>query len=238
MNSDFYSSFDLEKFFAKPLWYKEIPEELKNVFWGHYKTKEEEEEYRQLRRSIVSKIGELLDRGKVKLAKEGMNFDEERKEVDSVIVHHTGSGATEVKNSVSYMNALHMVRLYVPQFLSDSREYSGRPMWSNHFRDGKMVFYAYHYLVYPDGNYEKLLKDEYIGWHCGRWSWNKRSIAVCFLADLTEERPTQKALLAAKEIISDYSPEFVLGHREVNHKTICPGDLFLGEGGWKKDLVN
>jgi len=81
------------------------------------------------------------------------------------------------------------------------------------------------------------LQDEQIGWQAGNWEINCRSIAICFLDDLKEKEPTKEAIQAAQDIIQKYRGCKLLGHKEVNEKTSCPGTLFWGEDGWN-NLLN
>ena len=108
----------------------------------------------------------------------------------------------------------------------------GLPIWSGHFYQGRQTFMAYHYLIRKDGSYEQVLKDHEIGWQAGNWEVNCRSIALCFVDNLEQKTPTPEAVQTAKEIISRYPEAQIKGHREINPKTTCPGELFLGPGGW------
>ncbi|MDD4990332.1 MAG: peptidoglycan recognition family protein [Candidatus Pacebacteria bacterium] len=113
--------------------------------------------------------------------------------------------------------------------------------------DGELieVFYAYQWLIRPDGTSERLLLDKDVGWQAGSWAVNCRSVALCFAGDFTSGQPTDEVLDACASLIADYIKRFpaikletnVVGHREVNKKTICPGNDFLGSGGWKQILI-
>ena len=95
---------------------------------------------------------------------------------------------------------------------------------------------AYHYIIKQDGSFEHILQDDQIGWHSGNWNYNCRSIAICFLDDVQENRPTLQAIQTARTIIRRYSNCKIVGHKEVNQKTKCPGSLFSGTGGWKDEV--
>lgn len=56
--------------------------------------------------------------------------------------------------------------------------------------------------------------------------------------DYENSTPSEPELASAKEIIDKYPNVTILGHREVNLKTVCPSNFFLGENGWKKKLLN
>lgn len=180
---------------------------------------------------------QLLTEGAVNLGSEGPDWDGERKPVDTVVIHHTGSGEPM---RLSRLNAMHLLRLYVPKYQNpgeDAGEIGGKPIYSGHFDvDGNPVFYGYHWLVRQDGTFEHLISDEAIGWHAGNWEVNKRSVAVCFDDDLENSSPTDRALTSASELIADTYPEVeqmrIIGHNAVV-QTICPGGQF---GTWSKEL--
>jgi N-acetyl-anhydromuramyl-L-alanine amidase AmpD len=81
--------------------------------------------------------------------------------------------------------------------------------------------------------------DEAIGWQAGNWEVNRRSIGICINDDLTDKPPSEAALASVGQILRSYNDRFgqleVVGHREVNPKTLCPGDKFLT--GWKSKLL-
>lgn len=225
-----------QKIKTDPLWY--LSEEFLNLKDGLFVDSDHDtEEIKNSRRLFISKLGNLLQEGSIPLAQEGLNFDEERESIDTIVIHHTGDSTAAASNPIDYLNALHLLRLYIPEFRNEKREYYRQPLWSNHFWKGKLVFFGYHYLIWPDGLHEQLLKDEYIGWHCGNWKYNKKSIAICFLADLEYAKPSSSALKTAKEIITKYKPVEILGHTEIKEGTTCPGSKFLGDDGWKRNLL-
>jgi N-acetyl-anhydromuramyl-L-alanine amidase AmpD len=120
----------------------------------------------------------------------------------------------------------------------DYKEYFRKPISSGHYLEGKQVFYPYHWVLWDDGRKKRLLKDEEIGWHCGNWNFNCRSIAICFLNNFVKKRePTEKSIKSVKEIIAKYNvkKEKIFGHREINPNTICPGENF---DQWKRKLLN
>jgi|GEM_PF-2098109 len=52
-----------------------------------------------------------------------------------------------------------------------------------------MVFCAYHWLVYMDGTMERLLQDNEVGWHAGKWDVNCKSVAICLDDDFENLAP-------------------------------------------------
>jgi N-acetyl-anhydromuramyl-L-alanine amidase AmpD len=141
------------------------------------------------------------------------------------------------------MNAVQLLNVYAPYFANptDKREKSlqGQPIWSNHFKNNKQVFYLYHWLMRMDGTFERLLDDDQIGWHAGNWDINKRSIGICLDNDYENQDPTDEVLRKlAHHIKQNYpqiKPKNVIGHREARDGTICPGQNFLTI--WKPKLL-
>jgi len=220
--------------FSSPQWYLKLEKELKEFFYNYDGTmKKRTQQWKDKRAEFVTMIAELLENEKIALGTYGSNFDRKRLPIDTIVIHHT---STPANTPIMKINALGLIRLYAPEYSQkDSRRF-GKAIWSNHFYKGKPTFIAYHYIVKRDGTYEQVLKDEYIGWHCGDWNYNCRSIAICFLDGLLDRVPSKKAIQTAKEIIKKYPNCKVLGHREISSQTICPGNLFLGQEGWGKLL--
>ncbi|MDO8452277.1 MAG: peptidoglycan recognition family protein [bacterium] len=183
-------------------------------------------------------IGDLVAEGQIKLGETGDNRDEEREPIDTIVIHHT---QTSPERDIRWLNGLQLLTLYVPVFSNPGKdeEYK-QPIWSSHFdENGKMLFIAYHYLVYPDGRVENPLEDREIGWHAGDWGYNKRSIGLAFVDDLTSNEPTAAALNSARNIIAKYTsknPEIeVIGHKQIEDgHTECPGVKF---DEWKDKLI-
>ena len=145
--------------------------------------------------------GELLA-----LGTEGKDWDEERKPVDTVVIHHTKGGGGMTWQRLS---AMHLLRLYARSYLSPSteKEIQGLPIYSNHFRyddPTQMVFYAYHWLVRANGTAERLLNDDEIGWHAGNWDINCRSVAICLDGNFENETPSLEMLDGVRNIIMTY----------------------------------
>lgn len=171
----------------------------------------------------------------------GRQWDDERQPIDTIILHHTGNqpGITAER-----LNAMHLLRLYVPVYANPTpvNELTGiESISSGHERNGRDVFWAYHWLVRSDGEAERLLEDQEIGWQAGNWDVNCRSIAICIDDDLTDHAPSGAVLEGIARVIKDnYSyvainPETVRGHGEIV-TTECPGADFVG--GWKVKLLD
>jgi len=182
---------------------------------------------------LVNYIAELLESEQIALAQDGEDYDIDRKPIDTIVIHHSGSSSSRASNPETYINALELIMLYAPVFKSKKRDYG---MWSGHFFNNKMTFIPYHYLIYKDGSFSNPLKDEYIGWHAGNWDVNTRSIAITFVDDLENREPTEMAILTARDLIKKYPNAKLVGHSEVS-PTVRPGNLFNIKGGWKDKLL-
>lgn len=218
----------------RPDGYLQIVDDYKSLMKQADEADEETE--KKIKEEVYSLVEELIETGQFYIADEGYDFDADRQPVDTVVIHHT---SMESVARLSRLNAMHLIRLYVPNYanpaLEEKKHLEGKPIYSGHFNKGKQVFYAYHWLVRGDGTAERLLGDEEIGWQAGNWNMNCRSVAICFDDDLTEKEPTSEALESALGIINThYKGLEIIGHREVNPKTECPGNLFLPE--WKQNL--
>jgi hypothetical protein len=182
-----------------------------------------------------------LQGDRVALASTGPDLDEERQPQDTIVVHHTSN---KPGYRLSYMNAVHLLNIYASYFARpyDERDKSvkDRPIWSGHFKDGKQVFWGYHWLMRMDGSFERLLGDNQIGWHAGNWEINKRSIGICLDNDYENQDPTDETLQKLAEFIKDKYPNIepgqIIGHCEARSGTICPGTNFLDS--WKKNLLS
>lgn len=176
-----------------------------------------------------------------------INWDAQALPIDMVIIHHS---AVNPNASWKEISDLQRESLYGPRYQSSDPDpyLKGQAPHSGHFKpvNGEWVevFYAYHWLIRPNGKCERLLLDKEVGWQAGNWNINCRSVAICFAGDFTHGRPTGEAINACAVLIADYIRRFpaikletnVIGHREVR-PTICPGNEFLGPGGWKENLL-
>lgn len=183
-----------------------------------------------IKQAVRGFFAERLERGEVALAETGLDLDAERLPIDTVVIHHTSA---EPGYKLPYLNAVHLLNLYVPHAGAEG-------VWSGHFDAvGRQVFYGYHWLMRMDGKAVRLLRDEQIGWQAGNWEVNRRSVAICLDNDYEARDPAPEVLGAVARLIrTQYSRvkiERVVGHREVNVRTICPGNGFLD--GWKERLI-
>lgn len=221
--------------FSRPDWYLEMQTVLEEYFYDYDGNKENKpQEWLDTRSEYVEMICELLETNQIRLANFGDNLDNDRLPIDTIVIHHS---STPPDISIEVINALGLIRLYGPFYSKSKSEQFGQPIWSNHRYKNRQTFIAYHYIIKQDGTFEHILKDSEIGWHCGNWNYNCRSIAICFLDDLKKDPPTSKALQTAKKIIRKYPHCKILGHREIKLSTLCPGSLFLGKEGWRNKLL-
>lgn len=197
-------------------------------------------EVKTFRHKVYELVEELLEKGQIPLAKEGPNFDTDRKPINTIIIHHTGE---EQDIRLSKLSAIGFVRQYAFAYLNNDvlgYQLKGQPIWSGHFRNERMVFFAYHWLVRPDGNAERLLNDEYISWHAGDWEINTESIAIAISGDYEEDTPPISQIEGAAKVIKEnyrrVGKNQILGHREIKKGRTCPGAYFLKE--WKKTLLD
>lgn len=215
-------------------WYLRLSDDYKRLM------KQAEESSKEISEEIKEEIYQFfeshLEKGDIVLGKEGPNWDEERKPIDTIVIHHTKNppGITWQR-----LSAMHLIRLYATYYEKE-KHIKGQAIFSNHFRNGYQVFYAYHWLIRMDGNAEKLLNGNEIGWQVGNWEVNCRSVAICLDNDFENSSPSDSVVSSVAELIKEKYPqvksENIVGHREVNPKTTCPGNEFLT--GWKSELIN
>jgi hypothetical protein len=224
------------KVITRPDWYIEFLSFIKKT-----EPKLKGEELNKFRYTCRHFFELALQNETVSLAKDGPNMDTERMPVDTLVIHHTSN---QPGYRLSYMNAVHLLNIYVPYFVKPTiegeKELKGRAVWSGHLREDKSSFLAYHWFMRMDGSFERLLEDNQIGWHAGNWDINKRSVAICMDNDYENQDPTDEILKKLAEFIkknySRISTKKIIGHREANPKTTCPGNNFLG--GWNKTLLS
>lgn len=225
------------KHIEKPDWYLRLENEFKRVEKITQNLTDKESE--DLKENIYSYIEEKLNSDSIALNKNGPDWDDERKPIDTIVIHHTSHNKPL---TLSRLNTKHMLRLYMPFFQNpndENKDIKGNAISSGHFMHRKQVFYGYHWLVRMDGSIERLLKDTYIGWHAGNWDTNTRSIAICLDGNFENSSPESSVIQAVADLInknySSITPEGILGHREVYEKTVCPGNEFID--GWKPKLL-
>lgn len=183
-------------------------------------------------------VEKMMISNEIPLAKDGPNLDSDRKEIDIIVIHHT---AEESDIRLSKLSAIGFVRQYGMAYLEDDvwghKGLRGQPIWSGHFRNGKMVFFAYHWLVRPNGKTERLLEDVYVGRQSH--DLNPRSIGIALSGNYEHSIPPIAQIEASAKIIKDNYPDVgvssIFGHLEVMLGRTCPGDKFLE--GWKGSLL-
>ena len=223
--------------FRSPDWYRQLEPELTNFI---FPVVHGDPQLKAWRHQVYSLAGELLERAEIPLAQSGPNQDSERSVLDTIVLHHTEE---DPQISLAKLNAIGLLRQYGLQYLEDDvlgRGVKGEPVWSGHFRQGRMVFFAYHWLIRPDGTCERLLEDHAIGWHAGNWEINTRSIGIALSGNYEHSTPPAEQVAATARLISTQYPTIarsrVLGHCEINPQATCPGKRFLD--AWKAQLVS
>jgi hypothetical protein len=228
-----------EKIIEQEDWYLRVPALLES---SEELKKENPNLYEVEKAKILDFFIMSLNNEKVSLGSSGVDWDKQRKTIDTIVIHHTGSEPGMTKDKLS---ALELIRLYAttyanPTYKEDERV-KNTPIYSNHFREGKMVFWPYHWIIRKDGAVERLLLDKEIGWHAGDWNVNCRSVAIVLDNDYENETPSEKEITAIAQTIIKHYPnitlENIVGHCEVNPKTVCPSNEFLGECGWKASIL-
>jgi len=219
-------------------WYLRLDPEFKRLENIQKDLSKEDEE--ELKEEIYSSIERDLGNGSIQPNKKYHDWDDERKTIDTIVIHHTSN---DKSLTLSRLNAKHMFRLYRPFFTNpneDNKAIKGEAISSGHFTNGVQIFYGYHWLVRLDGTPERLLTDNYVGWHAGNWDINTRSVAICIDGNFETSSPDIKVLKSISQLIKDNYKnvpiENILGHNEVNKNTVCPGNGFIG--GWKLTLIN
>ncbi len=232
-------------------WYREGPvSELIDELIDNPQA-EEDKETGFKKKEFVGLIAECLREGKVFLGdrKEGFNDDDrwrgefnpnklETPPPDTVVIHHT---ATSPSTSFDEIDALGLLRLYVPLYRTNALE-KDQPISSGHFLGERQIFVGYHDLIWPTGIAKRVLKGSYTGFHAGSYPVNCRSYGIAFVGDLRKNAPSEPALTKARALIGQYNVEQIIGHKDViapNGKyvaTECPGDTFYQNPGWRNRL--
>ncbi len=234
---EYFDKNEWSKILQNPLWYIELKPEYERL-WNIIKNQPKKND--EIKDKVYSFFEQALQGNQIALAKTGPNLDRERKPIDTIVIHHTKN-----KSGITWrrLSAMHLVRLYTGyEGRKDNQEKIFRerkPIFSNHFRGVEQVFYSYHWLVRIDGTWERLLKDEEIGWQAGDWDINCRSIAICIDNNHENSSPSEVVITAIRKLIADnyssVSTERIFGHREINKNTTCPGNTFLLD--WKRKIA-
>ena len=182
---------------------------------------------------------DALERKTIALAETGPDWDAERQHIDTIVLHHTG---LDPGTTISRIEAIHLTRIYASYYTDPAladRAIRGTGIHSGHRRAGRQVFYCYHWLIRPDGTRERLLQDHETGWHAGDWNANCRSVAICLDDNLTHQPPTRAAINAITNLLNTQytavSAPRVLGHREINPRTNCPGNRLAD---WRPQILD
>jgi hypothetical protein len=233
-----------ERRLSSPVWYLTTIPEIQKL------TESLRSEAPELQDAVKARLYDFFElhlrEGDISLGRKSAVMDIERKEIDTIVIHHTSNPPGLRFDRLS---AIELIRLYGPYFenpRSDGDKHlKGQPIYSGHVRCGKQVFWPYHWIVRHDGRVERLLYDSEVGWHAGNWEVNCRSIAIVLDNDYELDRPSKIELSGIARLIRSRYPNIpptkILGHQEVNSNTTCPSRFFLnsGEGkGWKDDLVS
>jgi hypothetical protein len=260
---------ELRNIFSKPAWYLDtrIQELVSEYFQIRHDDKSDE--WLEERQSFITIVAELLKEEAIFLGTErGEGFNDTRrvKKVDgkfewinipnTVVIHHT---STPQDTSYEKINALHLMRLYIPLYMSKYPHFYGTdenplPVESGHFsvdiEPRHQTFIGYHHLIKTDttGSVSSIqtLRDEYMGFHAGSLATNVESYGISIVDDLLDSEPSQAVLeeiagiIKAKIQAGVLTPDFkLIGHRDVigpkgtNVDTECPGNRW---NLWKPKL--
>ena len=225
-----------------PSWYLTIIPEIQSL------TQQFRREPLEIQNECKMRIYDFFERhlvkGDIALGNRFPGADTQRKPINMIVIHHTSNPPGLRQERLS---AIELIRLYGPYFIapqSEDYQLKSKPIASGHIRTGRQVFWPYHWIVRANGRVDRLLYDTEIGWHAGNWDVNCRSVAIVLDNDYEYRRPTDIELHAIARLIKTHYPHVpltgIVGHREVNTKTVCPSNLFLDgpQGpGWKNDLM-
>ena len=218
-----------------PDWYIRLEDYLKTII---FPIVHDDPGLKAERHTFYALVEEMLEGGLIPLAESGPDLDAERQSIDTIIVHHTEE---DPDISLSRLSAIGFVRQYGFNYLNDNvwgiEGLKGQPVWSGHFREGKMVFFAYHWLIRPDGKAERLLEDRYVGRHS--LQMNLRSIGIVLSGNYEHSIPPMEQIISSADTLKKnygfVKQDRILGHLEVMEGRTCPGDKFLTD--WKKTLL-
>ena len=217
-------------------WYVRLYDELQALMKRAHETKDEDEA-EGIKEAVRSFFEELLVNDQLPLGGPNPKMDAERLPISQAVIHH--SHRAPGYYTLPRLNAVHLLNIYVPSYANpaaaEDRGRRGTAMSSNHYHDGKMVFYGYHWWVEADGTTTRLLPDEAIGWQAGNWQINRQSIGICINDNLSHKAPTAATLESVRNILRQYDNLELLAHFQANPKTTCPGDQFLD--GWKSQVI-
>ena len=235
MQLDFQQSY-WEEQLLYPDWYVRLEDELQARFFPIVHSDPQLKAYRN---KVYALIANMVEKKRLPLAEHGPNLDIQRQPLQTIVIHHTEE-APDI--DLGRLSAIGLIRQYAYQYLAGNvlgHRVKRQPIWSGHFRQGSMVFFAYHWLVRSDGTAERLLEDEYIGWHAGNWEMNTHSIGIALSGNFEHAVPSLTQIEAVAHLINKHYPcldsKHIIGHREVREGITCPGAYFLN--GWKATLL-
>ncbi|HTB48959.1 MAG TPA: peptidoglycan recognition family protein [Verrucomicrobiae bacterium] len=223
----------------QPDWYIYIQEDFRRLERLAEQTPGQVE-HTSIKAEAYDAVEHALRAGTIPLATQGDNLDRERQPIDTIVIHHTKN---QPGMRLERLNAMQLLRIYGMYYADPTnpreKRFKGQPVWSNHFYQGKQVFWGYHWLIRHNGMAEQILPDAAIGWHAGNWDINTCSIGICFDDDLTNKEPADSALSSVARLIKQryptIKPDNIVGHCSVNDKTVCPGHLFAKT--WREKLL-
>lgn len=235
----------LEAALKDPLWYLSDSEPWGPIIDQYYlnppEKKDKTEEWEQKKIAYTWFLAQKLEQ------KDGIalgDWPEYKNDDDRVyppnmaVIHHTSSDW--LNTPVSYIDALGLVRLYVPLFRANVWG-ENQPVSSGHFYKGRQVFVGYHWLIYEDGTALQILNDKCTGFQAGDLQTNKESVSFAYVGDLENSLPPDIFAFTVNRIIEERYPHItrIIGHKEVMHNgelvdTICPGNRWEE---WKDKLI-
>jgi hypothetical protein len=227
-----------ENIISQPDWYIQLYPELQSLRerWEN----EPDDIANPMKRAVRNFFKDAYETDQLALASKGKDMDTDRKPIDTIVLHHTSG---KPGYDIGYMNATQLLNIYVPYLNDPESEYAdmkGKPLWSGHVRNGKPVFYGYHWLMRMDGSFERLLGDNELGWHAANWDINCRSVAICLDNDYKQQDPEPQVIERLGQFIAEKYPavpkDRIVGHGEVAAKpTLCPGTNFQSQ--WKAQVL-
>ena len=222
-----------------PLWYIKIKEDLESLI---YPDNLSTPRLKWLRKQLFQTVQDGLKNNRIPLAEsnEAFNFDNERESINTIVIHHTEGRPTV---DLDELNTQGFLLQYTRDFLKGKpmlgQSITDKPIGSGHYKNGRQVFYAYHWMIKPSGEAVRLLDDNNIGWHAGNWDVNKKSIGIALAGNFDNNSPPENQIEGLAKLIRDeYSfikPQQILGHYEINSRKTCPGLTF--NNSWREIVI-
>jgi len=146
------------------------------------------------------------------------------REINAIILHHS---ATEPKAYEGDLDGQAMVDIICSNHHRN---------WSKRFPNYKC---DYQYLIGPTGKVFEGQPLEKVGFHCGNYEKNRRSIGICFLGNFEKILMPEKQMLAGAELIKNLRERFnikeIKKHSDIV-PTLCPGKHFPFDKMLKESL--